>query len=108
MRIETHRNHHAIHNIEWKTSWRIFAVRGAAFKNSSNNQAWSVVTRNLVQNVKAAQRKEKQQWAVEKPKLDNVRNLRGNYFVDPDEKEFKETIKHALKSETSNGSRDAL
>ena len=59
MRIETHRNHHAIHNIEWKTSWRIFAVRGAAFKNSSNNQAWSVVTRNLVQNVESSPTKRK-------------------------------------------------
>ena len=35
---------------------------------------------------KATQRKEKQQWAIEKPKLDNARKLGGSYFIDPDEK----------------------
>ena len=34
---------------------------------------------------KAAQRKEKQQWIVDKPKLDNTRKLRGIYFIDPDD-----------------------
>ena len=45
----------------------------------------------------AAQRKEKQKWAIEKkkPKLDNARRLRGIYFIDPADAEFKETIKHA-------------
>ena len=42
---------------------------------------------------KAAQRREKQQWAVEKPKLDNARKLRGIYFIDLDEIEFLETMK---------------
>ena len=40
----------------------------------------------------AAQRKEKQKWAIEKPKLDNARRLRGIYFIDPVDEEFKETI----------------
>ena len=43
---------------------------------------------------KAAQRKEKQQQAVDKPKLDNGQKLRGIYFDDLDDGEFKETIKH--------------
>ena len=38
---------------------------------------------------------EKHKWAIEKPKLDNARRLRGIYFVDPEDKEFKETIKNA-------------
>ena len=57
---------------------------------------------------KAAQRKEKQQWALENPKLDNARKLRGNYFIDPDDKEFKETF--SINKEqvgTSSGSRCA-
>ena len=29
------------------------------------------------------------------PKLDNARRLRGIYFIDPEDKEFKETIKNA-------------
>ena len=38
----------------------------------------------------AAQRKEKQKWTIEKPKV-----LRGIYFIDPADAEFKETFKHA-------------
>ena len=29
---------------------------------------------------------------LKKPKLDNARRLRGIYFIDPEDKEFKETI----------------
>ena len=46
--------------------------------------------------------KEKQKWSHEKPQLDNARKLRGIYFIDPEDKEFKETIKNARKKlETS-------
>ena len=40
----------------------------------------------------AAQQKEKLKWAVEKPKLDNARSLRGIYFIDPADAEFKKTV----------------
>ena len=46
---------------------------------------------------KIAQLKERQKWSHEKPKLDNARKLRGIYFIDPEDKEFKETIKNARK-----------
>ena len=36
----------------------------------------------------AAQRREKQQWAIEKPKLDSARKLRSIYFLDPCDKEL--------------------
>ena len=36
-------------------------------------------------------------WSNEKPKLDNARRLRGIYFIDLEDKEFKETIKNARK-----------
>ena len=45
----------------------------------------------------AAQRTEKQQWAVEKPKLDNARMLRSIYLIDPEDVDLKETIKNARK-----------
>ena len=49
-----------------------------------------------------AKLKEKQKWAEEKIHLDNARKLRGIYFIDPEDKEFKETIKNARKKlETS-------
>ena len=44
-----------------------------------------------------AKLREKHKWANEKPKLDNARRLRGIYFIDPEDKEFKETIKNARK-----------
>ena len=39
--------------------------------------------------------KERLKWAIEKPKLDNARRLRGIYFIDPEDEGFKETIKNA-------------
>ena len=51
---------------------------------------------------KNAKLKERQKWSHEKPHLDNARKLRGIYFIDPEDKEFKETIKNACKKlETS-------
>ena len=51
---------------------------------------------------KHAKLKEKQKWSNEKLHLANVRKLRGIYFIDPEDTEFKETIKNAReKLETS-------
>ena len=46
---------------------------------------------------KKCQAEEKHKWAIEKPKLDNARRLRGIYFIDPEDKEIKETITNARK-----------
>ena len=49
-----------------------------------------------------AKLKEKQKLSNDKPKLDNAKRLRGIYFIDAEDKEFKETIKNARKKlETS-------
>ena len=49
-----------------------------------------------------AQLKERQKWSNEKLHLENARKLRGIYFIDPEDKEFKETIKNVRKKlETS-------
>ena len=51
---------------------------------------------------KHAKLKEKQKWPNEKFHFDNARKLRGIYFVNPEDTEFKETIKNAReKLETS-------
>ena len=51
---------------------------------------------------KNAKLKEKQKWSNEKLHLENARKLRGIYFIDPKDKEFKETINNARKNlETS-------
>ena len=46
---------------------------------------------------KHAKVKEKQKWSNEKIHLENARKLRGIYLIDPEDKEFKETIKNARK-----------
>ena len=51
---------------------------------------------------KHAKLKEKEKWSNEKFHLESARKLRGIYFNDPDDTEFKETIKNARKKlETS-------
>ena len=58
---------------------------------------------------KNAKLKEKQKWSHVKPQIDSARKLRGIYFIDPEDQEFKETIKNARKKlETLSGARYAL
>ena len=57
----------------------------------------------------ASKRKEKQKWAIEKPKLDNARRLHVIFFIDPDDEEFERTMKNARgKLKKSDASRNAL
>ena len=56
------------------------------------------MARNLENNGKECQAEgEKQKWLNEKLHLENARKLRGIYFIDPEDREFKETIKNARK-----------
>ena len=51
---------------------------------------------------KHAKLKQKQKWSNEKFHLENARKFRGIYFIDPEDTQFKETIKNARKKlETS-------
>ena len=43
----------------------------------------------------AAKKEAKQRWAIEKPKLVNARQLRGIFFIEPNDEEFKLTMKAA-------------
>ena len=44
---------------------------------------------------KNAKLRAKHKWAIEKPKLENARRLRGMYFIYPEDLEFKEMMKNA-------------
>ena len=67
------------------------------------------MARTLDEIGKNAKLKERQKCSHEKPQLDNARKLRGIYFIDPEDKEFKETIKNARKKiGNTSGSRYAL
>ena len=37
----------------------------------------------------------KQKWVIEKPKLDDARQLRDIFLIEPDDEEFKHTMKNA-------------
>ena len=47
---------------------------------------------------KHAKLKEKQKWSEEKLHFENARKLRSINFIDPEDTEFKETIKNARKN----------
>ena len=55
---------------------------------------WPEIWKTMGRNAKL---KEKQKWSDEKFHLENSRKLRGIYVIDPEDKEFKETIKNARK-----------
>ena len=89
---------HTIYSFGRKTSWRVYVVRGEINEKTAYIQARSSMARALEVNGRArAKLKEKQKWSNEKFHLENTRKLRGIYFIDPDDKEFKETIKNARK-----------
>ena len=47
----------------------------------------------------AAKKKAKQRWAIEKPKFDNARQLSGTFFIEPNDEEFKLTLKAPRRKE---------
>ena len=47
----------------------------------------------------ALQKKKDGMWSTEKPKLDNARKWTGIYYINPDDMEFKDTLKNARKNE---------
>ena len=55
---------------------------------SRPDHLWPELWKSMGKNAKL---KEKQKWSEEKIHLDNARKLRGIYFIDPEDKEFKET-----------------
>ena len=66
---------------------------------SRPDHLWPELWKSMGKNAKL---KEKQKWSDEKLHLANARKLRGIYFIDPEDTEFKETIKNARKTlETS-------
>ena len=46
---------------------------------------------------KPLNKKKKQHWAIDMPKIDNARKLREIYYIDPYDMEFNDTMKNARK-----------
>ena len=75
--------------------WRLTRKR----LTSRPDHLWPELCGKMGRNAKL---KEKHKSSHEKLHLDNARKLRGIYFIDPEDQEFKETIKNARKKlETS-------
>ena len=89
---------HTVYCIGRKTSKRIFVVREEINEKTADIQARSFMARTL-----GAKWERMPSWrrgkkgSHKKLHHDNARKLRGIYFIDPEDKEFKETIKNARK-----------
>ena len=71
-------------------------------RKAADIQARLLLARVMEVNGKECQAEGEQKWAEEKLHLENARKLRRIYFIDPEDTEFKETIKNARKKlETS-------
>ena len=88
---------HSIYFIGSKTSKRIFVVQVRSTRKqltSRPDHLWPELWDKMGKNAKL---KEKQKWSHEKLHLEKAQKMRGIYFIDPEDREFKETIKNAHK-----------
>ena len=93
---------HTIYSIGRKSSRRIYVVRVKINEETAYIQARSSMARTLEINGKACQAEGEAKMVKWKLHLDKTRKFRGIYWIDPEGKEFKETIKNARKElETS-------
>ena len=84
--------------LSWKKNLQAdFRGPGEIDEKTADIQARSFMPELRDKMGKTAKLKEKQKWSNEKLHLENARKLRGIYFIDPEDKEFKETIKNARK-----------
>ena len=87
---------HEVHIIERKTSNRIHVIWEETDKNSSNCQTWERVAWGLVPFGKKPPRIEKNKNGQKRSQNSiKARRLIGIYFIDPDDEEYKETLKNA-------------
>ena len=89
---------HTIHfNEEKSVQTDICGLQGDE-RNGEQHQGliilWPEIWRSMLRKSKM---KEKQNWASEKPNLEYAIRLRGIYFIEPEDNDFKEIIKNARK-----------
>ena len=79
----------------WKTNFpRDLCGRGATDKDPNDYQTRSCMAYSKARNWESSSESRKK-GKNEKPKLDNARRLRGIYFLDPDDLDYKETLQNA-------------
>ena len=85
---------HTIHHIGRKTSRWVYMVREAGGKEANNVQAWLLVARNMERHLSSSATKRKTKVGYRKTEAYNARRLRGIYFIDPANAEFKRKMKN--------------
>ena len=70
-------------------------VRGRLTRKQTTSRPDSVWPKMWKHTSDAAKSKAKQKWAIEKPKLDNAKQLCGIFFIEPEDEEFKHTLRNA-------------
>ena len=78
--------------IEGKATRRIYMVRERLTRKQTTSRpdnVWPDMWKHMSD---AAKSKAKQKRAIEKPTLDNARQVRGIFFIDPEDEEFKHTM----------------
>ena len=85
---------HSVYSVRWESSRWMYVVRGETEWRATSrpDNLWPELWTKFGRNAKL---REKHKWAIEKTMLDNARRLRGIYFIDPEDKEFKETNRNA-------------
>ena len=94
---------HTIYFVRRKTSKRIFVGPGRDLRESSLHPGQIIYDQNSVRKWERMPSWRRSKSGLMKSSiLENARKLRGIHFIDPEDKEFKETIKNAHKKlETS-------
>ena len=87
---------HKIRSTKGKATRRIHTVRGETYEKNKQHLVLMMYGQ-ICGNLCPMQRKKKakQRWVVEKPKLENARQSRGIFFIEPNNEEFKLTVKAA-------------
>ena len=92
------------HNLLYSTKKLLTDILGPGrdWRENSLHSGWIIHGQSYERKWESAKLKGKQKWSEEKIHVDNARKLRGIYFIDPEDTEFKENIKNARKKlETS-------
>ena len=89
---------HKIHFIERKATRRIHMVWVRLTRKQTTSRPDKVWPDMWKRTFDAAKRKTKQNWIIEKPKLDIGKQLRGIFFIEPDDEEFKQAMRNTRNS----------
>ena len=86
---------HKICSPKGKATGRRHMVRVETYKETDDLKTRQWMARCVEIYVLCRKKKAKQRWVIEKPKLGNARQIRGIFFIEPEDEEFKLTMKNA-------------